>query len=277
MALLPADAIARLQGNDPSFVKCDLSNNSIYTSKPDEFTLQIAEALKSNTNLKELVLANTGITTAGGIALADAFRVNQTVVKLDLEKNNIESAGIQAIGEMLQFNHSIEEMNLLNQSCGVPGEAALTAFINSFEYNISLLNIVWRLTSRQSFKINSCITRNNEIARRKKLGKSVDDVDPNIRRETAARLLAEREANPVAFVPPVKEEITVKTPVREGGYTAAELAVSAELLPDDVDPNARELHLADAEFKKVMKMDKDEFSRSPAWKRQQKKKEAGLF
>jgi len=39
----------------------------------------------------------------------------------------------------------------------------LTTFINSFEYNTTLLKIIWRLTSRQSFKINACITRNNEI------------------------------------------------------------------------------------------------------------------
>jgi len=274
---LPADAIARIQSNDESFTRCDLSNNSIFTANAAEFAIQLAEGLKSNTHLLELILSNCGIATAGAIALAEAFKVNQTVKSLNLEKNNIESAGIQAIGEMLKDNKSIEELNLLNQSCGVPGEGALTSFIESFEYNTSLLNIIWRLTSRQSFKINSCITRNNEIARRKKIGKSVDDVDPNIRRETAARLLADREANPVTFVAPVKKEITCKTPVRDGGYTAEELSVSKELLPDDVDPDRREEFLAPDEFKKSLKMDKEEFSRSPAWKRQQKKKEAGLF
>ena len=64
---------------------------------------------------------------------------------------------------MLRENKSLVEMNLLNQSLGAPGETALTAFVESFEFNTTLMNIIWRLTSRQSFKINACITRNNEI------------------------------------------------------------------------------------------------------------------
>lgn len=85
------------------------------------------------------------------------------------------------------------------------------------------------------------------------------------------------ESNPVAFVAPVKKEITEKIPVREGGYTAEELAAPKEFLPDDVDPDRKEEFLTPEEFRRALKMEKDEFTRSPAWKRQQKKKEAGLF
>jgi hypothetical protein len=109
------------------------------------------------------------------------------------------------------------------------------------------------------------------------LGKSVDDIDPNIRRETAARVLAEREAG-IGFVAPVKEaEITEKIEARGGPYTIKELSVHKDLLPDDVDSDRREDFLSDDDFKQALGMDRDSFAKSPAWKRKQKKQAAGLF
>ena len=102
----------------------------------------------------------------------------------------------------MKENNTLEELKLLGNER--PGEGCLTKLIDTFEYNTSLKNIVWRLESRQSFKINACITRNKEIERRKKLGKSIDDIDPNIRRETERRVLEERANGiPSTVVAPV--------------------------------------------------------------------------
>ena len=111
------------------------------------------------------------------------------------------------------------------------------------------------------------------------IGKSIDDIDPNIRRETAARILAEREGgNPPAFVAaPREDDITEKIPARGAPYSLKELSVRQDLLPDDVDANRREEFLSDDDFKQALGMDRDSFAKSPAWKRKQKKKEAGLF
>jgi hypothetical protein len=50
------------------------------------------------------------------------------------------------------------------------------------EHNIVLKKIVWRLHSRQSFRINNQITRNNEIERRLMSNMSIDDILPESRR-----------------------------------------------------------------------------------------------
>ena len=48
-------------------------------------------------------------------------------------------------------------------------------------------------------------------------------------------------------------------------------------LPEGVDPARLETYLSDDDFKKVFKMDKEHFSKLPAWKQTKSKKEVGLF
>jgi len=209
------------------------------------------------------------------LAFAETLKVNSTLIHLDLSNNKIDNAGIQTICEALRHNNALTELHLLgNQE---PGEITLSTLVESFEYNTALLNIVWRLTSRQSFKVNQCLTRNKEIERRNKIGKSVDDIDPNIRRETEKRILAERE-NGVKFVPPeIEIEPSEPYPATGGPYALKVLQAKKELLPPDVNPDKREDYLTEEDFNKALKLSKDEFARSPTWKRNQKKKEAGIF
>merc|ERR1711862_205442 len=185
-----------------------------------------------------------------------------------------DSAGQEKIFVALRDNKTLVELKLLGNH--VPGEGCLTTLVETFEYNTSILNIIWRLESRQSFKINQQITRNKEIERRLKIGKSVDDIDPNIRRETEKRILEERAQGLPKFVPPPVEEEPTEAPAATGGPYPAKV-LRAKLLPSDVDASRKEDYLSDDEFKEVMKMDKQTFSGSPQWKRRQLKKDAGLF
>jgi hypothetical protein len=58
------------------------------------------------------------------------------------------------------------------------GDATLHAFSDMFATNVTLLKIVWRLESRQSFRINKLLVRNNDIDRRIKAGKEYADLLP---------------------------------------------------------------------------------------------------
>ncbi|XP_055869830.1 advillin-like isoform X3 [Biomphalaria glabrata] len=60
-------------------------------------------------------------------------------------------------------------------------------------------------------------------------------------------------------------------------YSLVELQVAAEELPSGVDPNAREIHLRDDEFKKVFNMSYSDFNKLPGWKQKQMKKSFKLF
>jgi len=152
----------------------------------------LAEALVGNKTLTTLRLNDCSIANAGARALAKSLEENDTLTILDLENNKIDSEGIGAIADALRVNKKLSELVLLGNT--VPGEGALSRCIDSLEHNTTLLSIKWRLTSRQSFKINSGITRNNEILRRLKAGMSVDDIDPHRKRERDEQIRAERDA-----------------------------------------------------------------------------------
>jgi len=94
-----------------------------------------------------------------------------------LEKNKIGSAGAEAIAHALKSNTTLTELVLLGQNKEF-GEQCLSAWIDCFEYNVHLLKITWRLNSRQSFKINKSIVRNNEIQKRLKNGTNYDELLP---------------------------------------------------------------------------------------------------
>jgi hypothetical protein len=47
--------------------------------------------------------------------------------------------------------------------------------------------------------------------------------------------------------------------------------------PSNIDTRNRELYLSDADFMSIFKMTKDEFSKVPAWRKQELKKRAKLF
>jgi len=86
---IPAEAIARVKSNDETLKVLNLTGNPLYTSGADELTVTLAEALKTNTNLKELKLGNNNISVTGAVALAEALKVNSTLEKLELEGNKV--------------------------------------------------------------------------------------------------------------------------------------------------------------------------------------------
>lgn len=57
--------------------------------------------------------------------------------------------------------------------------------VQSLQNNVTLQKINWRLTSRQSFAINKCLSRNVEIRRRLGAGLDTSDIDPRKRRDVA--------------------------------------------------------------------------------------------
>jgi len=270
--MLPTAVIARIAENDPKYNRVNLSNNSLFTTQADEYTQQLIDVLNSNQHVTSLDLSGVGVSNIGAEAFAKFLLTNETLLKLDLSNNKIDSNGIQSICAALKENKGLEELRLLG-NC-VPGEGCLTTLVESLEYNTSLLNIVWRLESRQSFKVNQCITRNKEIQRRKKIGKSVDDIDPNIRRETERKYL-ESKANGTTAPVEVEAEITEAPPATGGPYSLKVL--QSKFIPSDVDTNVKEDYLSEEEFKTVFKVSREDFAKFPAWKKKQAKKDANLF
>jgi len=170
-------ALQKIENNEPSCQRVNLASNGVFSGNSTITCSSIAKALETNTHLLELRLESCNILDAGAAILAEALKKNSTLQLLDLSKNKIGSQGLIALADGLKVNKVLVELVLFSQSQKF-GEPALAAVIEMFEYNTTLLNINWRLDSRQSFKINACLTRNKEILRRIKSGLSVDDVLP---------------------------------------------------------------------------------------------------
>lgn len=64
-----------------------------------------------------------------------------------------------------------------------------------FTKNVTLLKIVWRLESRQSFALNKKLVRNNDIDKRIRDGKDYTDLLPEGVAPLSAALVAQRNAS----------------------------------------------------------------------------------
>ena len=89
-----------------SLKKIDLSWNSI----GDYGALVIAEFLKTNPPLEELVLIGCGIEDKGIIALSEALKVNTSLNFLDMRENQISDTGKGKLADAMEINTTIIDM-----------------------------------------------------------------------------------------------------------------------------------------------------------------------
>ena len=84
----------------------------------------------------------------------------------------------------------------MNVSCAA---VDFNRFVDSLcvQENTTLRNIVWRLESRQSFKINRNLTRNKDIYRRLQEGRSISDLDPKLQNRVSTSQLKLAEVSSV--------------------------------------------------------------------------------
>ncbi|XP_067016471.1 NLR family CARD domain-containing protein 3-like, partial [Acropora muricata] len=101
----------------------------------------LARALKKNSTLKCLVLADNSIQDSGALALADALQTNSTLTQLGLLANGIGNLGIEAICKALQFNHVITHLDLRNNTIGDSGAEALAGALQLPATQLSHLDL----------------------------------------------------------------------------------------------------------------------------------------
>ena len=85
----------------------------------------LAEAVKVNTTLTQLVLRSNNIGAAGAASLAEAMKVNTTLTRLDLEHNNIGAAGAASLAEAMKVNTTLTQLFLWENNIGAAGAASL--------------------------------------------------------------------------------------------------------------------------------------------------------
>ena len=91
-----------------SLKKIDLSRNRL----KDYGAEAIAETLRKNTNLSELVLVGCEIGDRGAMALGDMLKINTTLFSIDMRKNPISTTAIEAFADIMENNITITDMKL---------------------------------------------------------------------------------------------------------------------------------------------------------------------
>ena len=99
----------------------------------------IAEALKENTAVTELIMYNTDIGLKGATALAEMLKVNTGVRNLNLDNNKIGNKGLIAISKALTTNTRLTNLDLVNNNIKKKGFIALA--LNLSEINLEYLNL----------------------------------------------------------------------------------------------------------------------------------------
>eukprot|EP00413_Alexandrium_margalefii_P036355 CAMPEP_0204590370 /NCGR_PEP_ID=MMETSP0661-20131031/49746_1 /ASSEMBLY_ACC=CAM_ASM_000606 /TAXON_ID=109239 /ORGANISM="Alexandrium margalefi, Strain AMGDE01CS-322" /LENGTH=772 /DNA_ID=CAMNT_0051600393 /DNA_START=12 /DNA_END=2330 /DNA_ORIENTATION=- len=182
--------------NDPSLVDFNFCNKWM---PPPHLEPRIApklmKAIAHNTNIVSLHLANANVMKPQGHQLAASIKKNTTLQILNVETNSLDSDGLAAIAEALKENKDsgLEQVRLNNQR-GLGqffGRPVEQAFAEVLEANSTILKLGltcndahWRLV------IDRAILRNNDLARRRRKGKSVAVVEEIAAQDkTLARLV----------------------------------------------------------------------------------------
>mmetsp|Transcript_5062 Transcript_5062/g.6507 ORF Transcript_5062/g.6507 Transcript_5062/m.6507 type:complete len:201 (+) Transcript_5062:35-637(+) len=163
--------------NDSSLTAINLSGNAIFKMKSYENCKIICEALANNEYVKELNLSQNEITDADCEWLKKLFENTKTLQSVNLEGNKISSDGCVLLAQGMNSNESITMLNVMNQ--GPFGEACMDAWLDTFNVNISLIDLKWRVSSRKSFALNAAITRNRSIQRLRSSGKDWTSLLPD--------------------------------------------------------------------------------------------------
>ena len=113
--------LQELRDNDPSLQRLYIRNyiflQQINLNNEDGITT-FAEALKTNTTLQQLNLADNRIDEKGATQLAEALKGNNSIQKLDLGENDLADNGTKQLAEALKTNNSLQELDLYNNIIG---------------------------------------------------------------------------------------------------------------------------------------------------------------
>ena len=115
------DSPPSLIGDAENHLKIDL----YYIYIGDYGATVIAEALKINSTLEELMLANNQIGDDGATAIAEALKINKALHQLDLCNNDIYVEGATAIADALRINATLRSLSLSDQNVKDGGAKAM--------------------------------------------------------------------------------------------------------------------------------------------------------
>uniref|UniRef100_UPI00398EAD86 leiomodin-2-like n=1 Tax=Pristiophorus japonicus TaxID=55135 RepID=UPI00398EAD86 len=160
------DTLDSIKNNDSE--KTEVNLNNIENISIANFLL-LAEALKYNTVVNNLSLANTHVDDHVACALADMLQVNRSITNLNIDSNYITGKGILAIIRAIQHNCILTELRFHNQRhiCGGQVEMEIAKLLKE---NTTLMKLGYHFDlPGPRMSMTSILTRNLDKLRQKRL------------------------------------------------------------------------------------------------------------
>eukprot|EP00928_Gymnodinium_smaydae_P000043 TRINITY_DN1001_c1_g2_i1.p1 TRINITY_DN1001_c1_g2~~TRINITY_DN1001_c1_g2_i1.p1 ORF type:complete len:1220 (+),score=312.57 TRINITY_DN1001_c1_g2_i1:100-3759(+) len=134
---------------------------------------KLMKGLGHNTYLTHLELANSNMQMTEGEALGESLRTNQTLRVLNVESNFLDQGALQHVLDALRIakdTTAVEQLRISNQSGGNSfGRAFEEAIAGMLEVNQTIVKLSFvPADAHWRYKIDKAITRNCDIARRKR-------------------------------------------------------------------------------------------------------------
>lgn len=199
-------ALQALKDNDPKTKVINLNN--IKTVGQD-MLLDFAKALKSNTVLEELHLANTRASNKVAKTIADSLRENKTLKTLNLESNYIGGEGIVAVLDAVNVHRVLTEFRVVNQRPAVLGNKVEVHIADLLRDNLTMLKLgIFLETPGPRVAVQEYIKRNNDNVRKGRVGQELWEAPPP--REKHRKWLDENAAARAAASEVAKQEEAAK-------------------------------------------------------------------
>lgn len=160
-----ADALKRLQQNDPTLTSLNLNN---HPEMNVDYALAFAKALMGNTHLVDLKMANAKVSDVVAAELVAALKGNSTLQTINLETNEMTGKTLKHLISAIVGNKTLIELKLTNQSHSI-GDAYEMDIARLIADNdtIRKLTLSTRSVAARN-SIEKVCSRNSEAARKRR-------------------------------------------------------------------------------------------------------------
>ncbi|XP_061745190.1 leiomodin-1 [Nerophis ophidion] len=160
------ELMQQLRHDDPSLVELNVNNSEVIKTKT---LMEFADALRGNTHVKKVALANCRADDHVAYAFAGTLRHNATVTSLNLDSNHLTGKGILALIQALQHNATLTELRFQNQRhiCGGKTEMEMIKILKD---NTTLLKLGYHFElAGPRMTTTNILSRNMDRQRQKRL------------------------------------------------------------------------------------------------------------
>lgn len=156
------ETIQKLLNNDPKLTQINL-NNMKRTPIPQ--IKRIIEAMKENTYIEKLCLANMGLYDHDVANLLEVIQVNESLKHINLETNYLGGEFFAGLFQSALVNETLEEVKCVNQGVSFATDKE-KEIIKAIQQNTGLLKVSINLRLPEGrHKIENALIRNQDISK----------------------------------------------------------------------------------------------------------------